>query len=76
MQSSPSALPTRVAEMLQHQTVPYLERTDERGLLPLVSSPPTKSSTSSEQIAHIVGIHQKSKPRQVIIALTLFPRGG
>lgn len=62
--------------MPHYQTVPYLETANERGLLPLVSLPPAKSSTSSEQITNITGIHQKSKPWQVIIALTIFPRGG
>jgi len=76
MQSSPPALPTLTAEVPQHQKVPYLERDNERGQLPLVSSPPAKSSASSGQIAHIVGIQQKSNPRQVTIAPPLFPRGG
>lgn len=75
MQSSPSALPAPMAEVPQHQTVAPPETADKRGLLPLVPSPLTKSA-SSEQMAHIVGIHQKSKPCQVIIALTLFARGG
>lgn len=75
MQSSPSALPAPMAEVPQHQAVAHPERADKRGLLPLVSSPLTKSA-SSEQMAHVVGIHQKSKPHLVIIALTLFAGGG